>query len=541
MDARMRIEGPLLFGALLGALSAGTVAPAGAQRLPEGLVADTLASGLMAPVAFDFLPERRVLFAEQNTGFVRVFREGVGVQGTPVLQVPQVVAGGERGLLGLAVDPAFPARPYLYVIHSASPPNHTRVARFTLAGDLTGTAGGPITADPASRFDLLDAIPDQASNHNGGTVRFAPDGTLIVSLGEDGVPCAAQDSTSLRGVLLRLRTDTLPPGPGRAFLGQLGPLDNPFEAAADSNLRLVVALGLRNPFRVQVDPVTGQVVIADVGENLREELDLLALPGVTAGALGSAPPGADFGWPYLEGTAPGVHRLDCAPEPPGLVGPIHEVDRTGQLGGAAIVAAGFLWFPSAREPAALPSRYQGNLFYSDYYSGAVVRLEYGAVNGPLGWSVASPETGQPTPGHWGEGFAHVADWRQGPDGALWYCGQSEAGFTPGTGVLARIRAATVPGPAGTPLVLRLLDSPAIGSATLRFETSPGTDAHVTLLDATGRVVRRWGPGEFVRVAGGRGVFWDGHDRDGNAARPGLYLARLESGGRSAVARVPFLR
>jgi len=537
----MRIEGPILFSALLGALSVAAVAPAGAQRLPDGLVVDTLASGLAAPVAFDFLPDGRVLFAEQNTGIVRVFRSGAGVQATPVLQVPQVVAGGERGLLGLAVDPGFPARPHLYVIHSASPPAHTRVARFTLEGDLPGTAGGPLTADPASRFDLLDAIPDQASNHNGGTVRFAPDGTLIVSLGEDGVPCAAQDSTSLRGVLLRLETRTLPPGPGLASLAQLAPPDNPFADAPDSNQRLVLALGLRNPFRVQVDRVTAQVVIADVGENLREELDLLALPGAAAGSPGVAAPGADFGWPYLEGTVPGAHRLDCAPEPTGLTAPVYEVDRTGQLGGAAIVAVGYLWFLQPIGPATLPPRYQGDLFFSDYYSGAVVRLVHGAVNGMPVWSVAPPEPGQPTPDHWGVGFEHVADWRQGPDGALWYCAQSDAGFTPGTGVLARIRAATVPGPAEVPLALRLLNSPAVGSASLRFETSPGTDAHVTLLDATGRVVRRWGPSEFARVPGGRGVFWDGRDGEGRPVRPGLYLARLESGGRSAVARVPFLR
>jgi glucose/arabinose dehydrogenase len=541
MVVRMRIERPLLFGALLGALSTLPALPAGAQRLPGGLVVDTLASGLAAPVALDFLPDGRVLFAEQNTGLVRVFRTGAGVQTTPVLQVPQVATGGERGLLGLAVDPGFPARPYLYVIHSASSPNHTRVARFTLTGDLTGAGTVDLTADPDSRYDLLDAIPDQASNHNGGTVRFAPDGTLIVSLGEDAVPCAAQDSTSLRGVLLRLETRALPPGPGLAFFGQLAPTDNPFAAAADSSLRLVLALGLRNPFRVQVDSVTAQVVIADVGENVREELDLLALPGATPGTLGSAAAGADFGWPYLEGTAPGVHRLDCAPEPGGLVGPVHEYDRSGQLGGAAIIAAGYLWFPATTDLMALPTRYEGNLFFSDYYSGVVVRLSFGAVNGSLGWFVASPESGQPDADHWGVGFAHVADWRQGPDGALWFCRQSDDGFAAGTGVLGRIRSATAPSPSQTPLVLRLLNSPAVGSATLRFETSPGTDAHVTLLDASGRVVRRWGPGEFSRVPEGRGVFWDGRDREGNPAHPGLYLARLESEGRSAVARVPFLR
>jgi len=144
-----------------------------AQSVPDSFTVQTLAPGLKAPCAFEFLPDGRVLFVEQLTAMVRLFKEGTGVQAAAVLSVPGVaIDGGERGLLGVAVDPEFPQRPYLYLHYTVAVPHHIRIARYTLAGDLDGTGGGNLTADPASRYDLIDDIPDAAGNHNGGTVRF---------------------------------------------------------------------------------------------------------------------------------------------------------------------------------------------------------------------------------------------------------------------------------------------------------------------------------------------------------------------------------
>src|SRR5262249_19685858 len=205
-------------------------------------------------------------------------------------------------------------------------------------------------------------IPDVQPNHNGGSVRFARDGLLYVSLGEDGSPCLAQDTTSLHGVVLRLRVDKLPDGPGRAFRAQITPFDNPFVTRPDSNTRLVAALGLRNPFRVQPDDVRGWLVIADVGESQREELDVMALHLPTA-----RPPqpelGADFGWPYLEGTAPGPNPNACGPVKPNLAGPVFDYDRT-QQNGAAIIAAGAYW-PTSGGRFDFPNEYGGDLFAND--------------------------------------------------------------------------------------------------------------------------------------------------------------------------------
>jgi glucose/arabinose dehydrogenase len=534
----MRRPAPLLALALAaGAALASNAPPARGQLVPNGFTVETLVPDLDSPVAFEFLPDGRVLFTEQFTARVRLVRTSHALQATPVISVPGVVAGGERGLLGIAVDPAFPARPYLYLFYDVSSPNRIRIARFTLSGDLDGTAGTNLTADPATRYDLVDDAPDQAGNHNGGTLRFGIEGVLYASLGDDADPCAAQLPGTLRGAILRMRTDQLPPGPGSAFHAQLTPPDNPYVASPDSNLRLVAAQGLRNPFRFQVDPTFGLLAIGDVGDQAREELNLLMppipFPAVEPGPPAAPPLGANFGWPWFEGTQPGRFAADCGPEPTGLAGPIHDYDRTVIPGGAAIVAAGFY---RQRMGGAhnWPADHDGDVFFGDYYSGVLQRLE---ETGGL-WSLAPPLPGQPTSSAWGTGFQQVSDWRVGPDGALWYCRQGED-FFGGTGSIGRIRG---PGPLGVPPgvrpSLRLVRSPAVGTAELRVIA--GARVRVRVLDLAGRALRTLWDGPMT-AASEFPITWDGRDEHGERARPGMYLAEVVSGAGRATVRVPFLR
>jgi glucose/arabinose dehydrogenase len=520
-----------------GALCAGTSARA--QTVPTGLTVQPLASNLSAPCAFEFLSGGRVLYTEQFTGRVRLFRENVGLQATPVLIVPNVVAGGERGLLGLALDPEFPAKPYLYVFHDAPSPNHIRIARFTLSGDLDGTAGTDLTGDPLTRFNLLDNIPDAAGNHNGGTVRFGPDGMLYASLGDDAFPCGAQQVGGLRGLILRLRVNTLPPGAGSAFYAQLTPPDNPLASSSDSASRLMVARGLRNPFRIQVDPETGVLAIADVGETQREELSLLRPPGALA-LPGAGAAGANFGWPYFEGIADGSHADECPPTPPGLTPPVFDYDRTQQPFGASIISAG-LYREQTGGSRNLPAGYDGDLFASDYYSGAVYRL---TDDNGVNWQIAAPVPGQPNATHWATGFHEVSDWRVGPDGALWYCRQS-VNFAGNTGSIGRISGPLVgvpPPPPGVPaLAIRVLGNPAIGQATFSL-SGVGRDAVLSVYDMHGRLVRRYHVSETSTPSPAPvNVTWDGLDSRGRAAGAGLYVVRLESAGASVSTRVGFLR
>jgi glucose/arabinose dehydrogenase len=522
--------------ALLFAASLLAASRASGQSVPDGFLVQTLASNLSTPVALQFMPDGRLLFAEQLTGRVRVFTEGKGVQSSPVLQLADVAAGGERGLLGIALDPAFPARPYLYVHYTVTAPSHIRIARFTLTGDLAGNGDHLLTADPQSRYDLIDDIPDSAAIHNGGTVRFAVDGYLYVSLGEDGQSCAAQDTTQLRGKILRLKVDTLPPGPGSAFRAQLTPFDNPFVSRPDSNARLVAALGLRNPFRIQPDRVRNWLVIGDPGENTREELDLLVLHLPTARP---AQPelGADFGWPFFEGSMPGPNPGACGPVPGGLAAPEFDYDRTNQTGGAAIIAAGAYW-ATGTGSYDWPTDYAGDLFASDYYSGTLYHL----VPSGNGFAPGPDVPGQPAPGKWGTGFNEISDWALSRDGAFYFCRQA-IGFAANTGVIGRIICTTTPTPVPPPgpTTVTLFQSPAVNGARF-YVTLNARPATLTIHDANGRRVRRLTDAEFVPQSDGRlAISWDGRDDDGRKVHPGLYLARLESGGDQASVRVPFLR
>ena len=102
-------------------------------------------------------------------------------------------------------------------------------------------------------MNLITDIPDNASNHNGGTLRFGPDGKLYASLGEDADRCSAQDSTRFKGNILRLQVASLPDtGTAQPSKAALAPPDNPFPGG-NANAALVFAYGLRNPFRFQID------------------------------------------------------------------------------------------------------------------------------------------------------------------------------------------------------------------------------------------------------------------------------------------------
>jgi len=509
---------------------------AAGQQVPTGFAVEPLAQGLAMPTALQFMPDGRILFVEQKTGLVRVLSADAHLQSSPVLQVPELnTAGPERGLLGVALDPAFPTRPYLYAHYTATPPSHIRIARFELAGDLAGNGDRDLTADPLSRYDLIDDIPDQADNHNGGTVRFAVDGFLYVSLGEDAVPCAAQDTTQLRGKILRLKVDALPDGPGRAFRAQITPVDNPFASRPDSNARLVAALGLRNPFRIQPDRVRNWLVIGDPGDRTREELDVLVLHLPTPRP---AQPelGADFGWPFLEGSVPGPYANTCGPVLQNLAAPEFDYDRTQQVGGAAIIAAGAYW-ATGTGAYDWPADYAGDLFANDYYSGTLYRLS------PLGngYAPAPDVPGQPAPGQWGIGFNEISDWALWRDGAFYFCRQS-INFAANSGVIGRIVSTgpPPPPPLNPPLELRVGSLPAIGRAVF-IVPNEYRFVLLKLYDTTGRLVRTFPNNEFVALPSGLQVFWDGRDADGRAVRPGMYLAKLESMGRTATARVPFLR
>ncbi|MGB2693845.1 MAG: PQQ-dependent sugar dehydrogenase, partial [Dehalococcoidia bacterium] len=237
-----------------------------APTLPFGFVDTVIDNGLSDPTAMELAPDGRIFVAEQD-GALRVIKNG-SLLTAPFVTVT-VSSSGERGLLGVTVDPNFASNHFLYIYYTAtSPTTHNRVSRFTANGDV---------AVPGSEQVILDlnTLTGDAS-HNGGAIHFGVDGKLYIAVGDNGSGSNAQSMATLKGKMLRINAD-----------GSI-PTDNPFYDTASGVNRAIWTLGLRNPFTFSVQPGMGRIFINDVGATSFEEIN----EGVA---------GSNFGWPATEG------------------------------------------------------------------------------------------------------------------------------------------------------------------------------------------------------------------------------------------------
>lgn len=295
--------------------------PSGAQNFPAGFARSLVAGNINTPTALAFLPDGRILVCEQS-GAVRVIKGGT-LLAEPFLQVP-VSSTGERGLLGIAIDPDFETNAYVYIYYTvATAPLHNRISRFTAEGDVA-------LADSETLILRLDNL-STATNHNGGAMHFGRDGALYVAVGENARRENAQDLDTYHGKFLRINSD------GTA------PEDNPFPDGSEQKRR-VWAYGLRNPYTFAIHPESARIMVNDVGQNTWEEIN----DATTAGQ--------NFGWPDEEGmpAAPGS-------SPPVLV----YSHGTGDGKGCAITGGTF-FNPETTE---YPGVYYGKYFYQDYCNG----------------------------------------------------------------------------------------------------------------------------------------------------------------------------
>jgi len=273
------------------------------------------------------------LFVLEKPGRVRVLREGSLVT-QPFLDITSLVrsTGNEQGLLGLAFHPDFESNGRFFVAYTALDSKNT-VAEYRVS------TSGSDSAD-ASSAKILLAVADQYANHNGGMLAFGPDGYLYISMGDGGSggdPHGnGQNRDSLLGKLLRIDVNS-----GNPY----GiPSSNPF--ANDANARKEVwAYGLRNAWRFTFDRETGDVWIADVGQNKFEELDFQP-----AGSKG----GENYGWNIMEGNACYKPASGCNQE--GLVKPFFEYGH----GEGCSVTGGYVYRGAAI--GALVGRY----IFTDY-------------------------------------------------------------------------------------------------------------------------------------------------------------------------------
>ena len=384
------------------------IVPASAQiDLPRGFSRTTIASGFTAPIAFDFMPDGRILVAEQFTGnILQTTPQGVvDLVGT----IPNLRIGGStQGLLSIAIDPAYPARPYLYAWFTAQGGPFIHLSMYTLTD-----VGGVLSLGP--EYIILDDVPDNNPMHNGGALRFGPDGMLYVSVGDDQNSCAALDPNILSGCILRLDVSALPQaGSGPPPKSVLTPSDNPF-LTMTPEAGLVWATGLRNPFRFQIDPTTGDLFVTDVGENTWEEINLISGGG------------ANLGWPINEGPSP--FNPNCVNPAPPTVLPILSILHPNAL---ALMAFGLYREPATHSASSLGPEYDGQFFFADFYFGDVQRIRFDGSQ----WVTPPTAAAQPSPLVWGTSFFGASEARFGPDGCLYYLGYSLPGY------LARVSATT---------------------------------------------------------------------------------------------------
>jgi len=268
-----------------------------AQAIPSAVT--PVLTGLNFPVSLKFAPDGRIFFTEKDTGNIRIILENGTLLATPFVTVSPIFTDGEAGLLGIALDPSFSSNGYVYVYYTdRDPQNYTQghVRRYT----ATGNTGG----DQVSIFNVTSSAPNTIY-HNGGYIKFGPDGRLYAQVGEFHQSSQAQNQGTMDGKILRMNPD-----------GSL-PSDNPF---AES---LVWALGIRNAFGFDFDSSNGRLIATEAGPSSDDEINIIVK-------------GGNYGWPTCTGP--------CNPHNPAFIDPIVDFNPVVTPTGIATVEPNVYYF-----------------------------------------------------------------------------------------------------------------------------------------------------------------------------------------------------
>ena len=326
--------------------------PASAQTITTKLIV----SGLDTPLWAGSPPGDPRIFIIEKKGIIRNFRNGAVVS-LKFLDIRSKTSKiGEQGLLGLAFHPNFANNGYFYV-------NYTNGAGNTVVSRFTVPTSTPNQADASSELVILTQNQPY-SNHNGGWLGFGPnDGYLYIGFGDGGSAndpeCRAQNMSTFLGKILRIDVDSGSP--------YTVPADNPFVGVAGAKPE-IWHLGVRNPWRMSFDRLTGDMFIGDVGQGLREEISF-APAGVG---------GINFGWKVREGTLCNSTTA-CAAEIPGCASPTYEPPIYQLLHSAPSnpesITGGFVY-----RGCAIPSL-DGTYFFADFGDHLIRSFKYNVQTG----------------------------------------------------------------------------------------------------------------------------------------------------------------
>jgi glucose/arabinose dehydrogenase len=366
-----------------------------------GLTLELVANNLDSPLFVAAPPgDDTRLFVLQQGGAVRVIVDGV-LQDAPFIDISDsVMAGGERGLLGLAFHPQYAENGLFYLHFSDRQANGDgRTAEFSVNPDNRSLAAA------ASRRDVIAFPNDPETNHNGGNITFGPDGFLYIGMGDGGgandqhgAAGNAQNLNALLGKLLRIDVN------GRDVNNAYSiPPNNLAAQTGQQALPEIWAYGLRNPWRYSFDACTHDLYIGDVGQNTIEEVDFLASTVLA---------GTNFGWRLMEGPAcrPGDTVCPTA-DTSALTLPVDSYGRTvGQS-----ITGGYVYRGSN-----IPGL-RGRYIYADYQSAAFFsfRMNNGQMTDRQNITAQMRPTG-------GGQFGGIASFGQDNAGELYV-----AAYTPG--------------------------------------------------------------------------------------------------------------
>ncbi len=440
------------------------------------IILESYTTGLSRPVAIVSADDARLFICEQD-GRIRIIDSTGTLLSSPFLDIETKVnsQGNEQGLLGLTFHPNFGTNGYFYVNYTQNG-GSTRLSRFQV--DNSNPNLGLIDSEK-----ILIEVPQPYSNHNGGDLAFGPDGYLYMTLGDGGSgndpDKNGQELATLLGTIIRIDVDS---GDPYAI-----PADNPF--VGDSTARPEIwSWGWRNPWRFSFDRQTGDMWVADVGQNAREEISL---------EPAGSPGGLNFGWRCMEGT----RNTGLCSALPTSEGPVFEYAHSANLGRS--ITGGYVYRGS--EFPAL----QGHYVFGDYVSGRFWTLY---PNGSGGYDTT--DQGQLLPS------VELSAFGQGVNGELYVAARSE-------GTIYRILAGdtqSIKDAQQTPLVLS--PQPWVDVLTVQLPSEPTGPVWVKVTNLNGQTVMN-----EKRAL-------QGHFSLGRGELPtGLYLLEVHSDGYSWVQKV----